>query len=204
MTHAADTTDASGSTATALARAVVQRLLDEGVREVVVAPGSRNAPLTFAVYDAARAGLVRLHTRLDERSAGFLALGLTKQGSRAAVVCTSGTAVANLHPAVLEAAHAGVALVVITADRPARLRGTGANQVTDQVGVFGPLVATQDVVDAASWQTESPAGPAAGPWHLNVQLDEPLLPSPDEAWTPRAPDTRPRGESPRPEPTVLA
>ena len=187
-------------TATSLARAVVQRLLDEGVREVVVSPGSRNAPLTFAAYDAARAGLVRLHTRLDERSAGFLALGLTKQGSRAAVVCTSGTAVANLHPAVLEATHAGIALVVVTADRPARLRGTGANQVTDQVGVFGPLVVTQDVVDATTW---TPDPPAAAPWHLNVQLDEPLLPGPGEAWTPRPPELSPRHEPARAQPTVL-
>ncbi|MGA8845925.1 MAG: thiamine pyrophosphate-binding protein, partial [Nocardioides sp.] len=124
--------------ATLLARKVVQWLLDVGVREIVVAPGSRNAPLTFAAFDAAQAGLVRLHTRIDERSAAYLALGLTKQGRRAAVVCTSGTAVANLHPAVLEAAHAGIALILVTADRPARLRGTGANQVTDQVGVFGP------------------------------------------------------------------
>ncbi len=130
-------------TATELARAVVQRLLDLGVVEVVVAPGSRNAPLSFAVFDAAEAGLVRLHSRLDERSAGFLALGLTRQHRRAAVLCTSGTAVANLHPAVLEAAHAGVDLVVVTADRPARMRGTGANQTTDQVGVFGPLVVDQ-------------------------------------------------------------
>ena len=112
------------------------------MREVVLAPGSRNAPLAFAAYDAAEAGLLRLHTRIDERTAGFLALGLTKGGSRAAVVCTSGTAVANLHPAVLEAHHAGLPLVAVTADRPLRLRGTDANQTTDQVGIFGPLVAT--------------------------------------------------------------
>src|SRR5690606_16519772 len=115
---------------TDLARAVVSALVEAGVREVVLAPGSRNAPLSFPAYDAAAAGLLRLHTRIDERSAGFLALGLTKTGSRAAVMCTSGTAVANLHPAVLEAAHAGVRLVVVTADRPERLRGTGANQTT--------------------------------------------------------------------------
>ena len=163
--------------ATDLARAVVQRLLDLGVVEVVVAPGSRNAPLSFAVHDAADAGLVRLHTRLDERSAGFLALGLTKQHRRAAVICTSGTAVANLHPAVLEAAHAGVGLVVVTADRPARMRGTGANQTTDQVGIFGPLVTTHDVVE------DLPSA-ADGVLHLNVQLDEPLVPA--DRWTPRA------------------
>ncbi len=131
--------------ATRTARAVVGALLGAGVRDVVVAPGSRNAPLSFAVWDAAAAGLLRLHTRIDERSAAFVALGLSRTGAPAAVVCTSGTAVANLHPAVLEAAHAGVPLVVVTADRPARLAGTGANQTTDQVGIFGPLVETRDI-----------------------------------------------------------
>jgi len=163
--------------ATALARAVVRRLVQHGVTEVVLAPGSRNAPLSFAAYDAAGAGLLRLHTRIDERSAGFTALGLTKLGSRAAVVCTSGTAVANLHPAVLEAAHAGLPLVVVTADRPARLRGTSANQTTDQVGVFGPLVPTRDL--ARPGQVPHLDDPGA-PVHLNVQLDDPLLP--EEPW----------------------
>ena len=169
------------NTATELARAVVSTLGEAGVTDVVIAPGSRNAPLSFAAYDAAAAGLMRLHTRIDERSAGFLAVGLTKVGARAAVMCTSGTAVANLHPAVLEAAHAGVPLVVVTADRPARLRGTNANQTTDQVGIFGPLVATHDLsgVDEteAAILTEG-----AGPVHLNVQLDEPLVPG--DRWEP--------------------
>ncbi|WP_407939657.1 thiamine pyrophosphate-binding protein [Nocardioides anomalus] len=150
-------------------------LVAAGVREVVLAPGSRNAPLAFAVFDAAEAGLLRLHTRIDERTAGFLALGLTKGGSRAAVVCTSGTAVANLHPAVLEACHARVALVAVTADRPARLRGTDANQTTDQVGVFGPLVPTVDVSAELS-------SVADGLVHLNVQLDDPLVPA--DRWVP--------------------
>ncbi len=191
--------DPAAPDATRLARAVVQQLLDDGVVEVVVAPGSRNAPLTFAFFDAAQAGHVRLHTRLDERSAGFLALGLTKQGRRAAVVCTSGTAVANLHPAVLEAAHAGVRVVVVTADRPARLRGTGANQVTDQVGVFGALVPTYDLVDDVP--QDDPA--ATGPLHLNVQLDEPLLARPGEPWTPRAPTVPAGPPQARPAPTLL-
>ncbi|WP_244963087.1 thiamine pyrophosphate-binding protein [Nocardioides dongkuii] len=167
----------SASPSTALARSVVRALLDGGVSEVVVSPGSRNAPLSFAVHDAEAAGLVRLHTRVDERSAGFLALGLSKVGARAAVVCTSGTAVANLHPAVLEAAHAGVPLVVVTADRPTRLHGTSANQTTEQVGVFGPLVATLDL--------DAP-GPVPladeGPTHLNVRLDDPLVPT--DRWLP--------------------
>ena len=157
-----------------LARAVVERLLAAGVTDVVLAPGSRNAPLAFAVWAADQQGALRLHTRIDERTAGFLALGLSKVGARAAVLCTSGTAVANLHPAVLEAVHAGVPLVVVTADRPARLRGTGANQTTDQVGIFGPLVGTHDVsglgdLDAVEWSLP-------GPVHVNVQLDAPLVP----------------------------
>lgn len=155
---------------TTTARAVVVALLEAGVRDVVVAPGSRNAPLSFALWDAARAGLLRLHTRIDERSAAFLALGLTKIGARAAVTCTSGTAVANLHPALLEAAHAGVPLLAVTADRPARLRGTGANQTTDQVGVFGPLVPSHDLAPGDA------VPPLDGLLHLNVQLDAPLVP----------------------------
>ena len=179
------------ATSTDLARRVLTALIGAGVTEVVVCPGSRNAPLSFAAYDAAAAGLVRLHTRIDERSAGFLALGLTKNHRRAAVMCTSGTGVANLHPAVLEAAHAGVDLVVVTADRPARLRGTSANQTTDQVGIFGPLVPTQDATGDIDLARMAPV-------HLNVPLDEPLLP--DGRWTPdvvpgRAPD--------RAEPAVL-
>jgi 2-succinyl-5-enolpyruvyl-6-hydroxy-3-cyclohexene-1-carboxylate synthase len=166
---------------TALAREVVTALVRSGVTEVVIAPGSRNAPLSFAVYDAAEAGLLRLHTRIDERSAGFLALGLTRGGARAAVMCTSGTAVANLHPAVLEASHAGLPLVAVTADRPARLRGTNANQTTDQVGIFGRLVDTRDLAGPTPELVEGLAA-STGPVHLNVQLDEPL--APDGRWTP--------------------
>ena len=184
---------------TALARAVISRLVEAGVREIVLAPGSRNAPLAFAAYDAAETGVVRLHTRIDERSAGFLALGLTKVGSRAAVICTSGTAVANLHPAVLEAAHAGVPLVAITADRPARLRGTGANQTTDQVGIFGTLLPTVDISGVVPDKTvllEAISGPfrQGPPLHLNLQLDDPLVP--EDRWTdlPAAPEREePRG-----------
>jgi 2-succinyl-5-enolpyruvyl-6-hydroxy-3-cyclohexene-1-carboxylate synthase len=165
-------------TSTALARAVVEALLGAGVRHVVLAPGSRNAPLSFALYDAASAGALTLHSRIDERTAGFLALGIAKSSRRpAAVVTTSGTAAANLHPAVMEAAHAGLPLVAITADRPARLRGTIANQTTDQVGLFGSAVVTAaDVVEHADI-LEGLDGLARGPVHLNVQLDEPLTPT---------------------------
>jgi 2-succinyl-5-enolpyruvyl-6-hydroxy-3-cyclohexene-1-carboxylate synthase len=170
---------------TRLARAVVSALLDAGVREVVLAPGSRNAPLSFALYDAAQAGALRLHTRVDERSAGFLALGLAKTGGRAAVVSTSGTAVANLHPAVLEAAHAGVLLIVVTADRPARLRGTNANQTTDQVRIFGTAAEFQDLSadDPVPQRLLDTVASGRGPLHLNVQFEEPLVP--DDTWAPR-------------------
>jgi 2-succinyl-5-enolpyruvyl-6-hydroxy-3-cyclohexene-1-carboxylate synthase len=185
---------------TEIARALVSALVDAGVREIVVAPGSRNAPLSFAAHDAADAGAVRLHTRLDERSAAFLALGLTKVGSRAAVICTSGTAVANLHPALLEAAHAGVPMVAVTADRPARLRGTDANQTTDQVGVFGPLIPTHDLADAgvvrdvlALSRPEMGQKRPGLPLHLNVQLDEPLVPGERWVGAPSERAERPRG-----------
>lgn len=165
-------------TSTALARVVVEALLGAGVRHVVLAPGSRNAPLSFALHDAATAGALTLHTRIDERTAAFLALGIARSSKQpAAVVTTSGTAAANLHPAVMEAAHTGLPLVAVTADRPARLRGTIANQTTDQVGLFGSAVVTaSDVVDAVD-VAEGLAGLSRGPVHLNVQLDEPLVPA---------------------------
>ena len=109
-----------------------------GVRHAVLAPGSRSAPLAFALHAAEAAGRLRLHTRFDERSAGFLALGIAAvTHGPVVVVTTSGTAVAHLHPAVMEADHRGLPLVLLTADRPARMRGTQANQTTDQVGVYG-------------------------------------------------------------------
>jgi 2-succinyl-5-enolpyruvyl-6-hydroxy-3-cyclohexene-1-carboxylate synthase len=160
---------------TELAREIIEGLLATGIQEIVLAPGSRSAPLAFAADDAAERGLLRLHTRLDERSAAFLALGLTKVGRRAAVMCTSGTAVANFHPAALEAAHAGLGLVLISADRPARFRGTGANQTTDQVGIFGPMIPTADLATGAAFPFGFLARPR--PVHLNVQFDEPLLPN---------------------------
>lgn len=172
---------------TVLARTVVTALRGAGVREVVLAPGSRNAPLSFALYDAAQADAVRLHTRIDERTAAFLALGMAKVSGRpAAVTCTSGTAVANLLPAVVEAAHAGVPLVVVTADRPARLRGTGANQTTDQDGIFGTFAPTLDVAAAHDGTDLDElldflrSHGSRRPVHLNVQLDDPLLP--DDPW----------------------
>lgn len=170
------------SPATDLARSALQQLLDAGMREIVVSPGSRNAPLAFAAYDAAVAGAVRLHTRLDERTAGFLALGLGRTGPPAAVICTSGTAVANLHPAVLEAAHSAVPLVVVTADRPAALRGTSANQTTEQPGIFGPGVAGVDLAAPGDLGPLLALARAGAPVHLNLQFDDPLVPA--DRWTP--------------------
>src|SRR5690606_32890346 len=112
-------------------------LLARGVTDAVLAPGSRSGPLALALHAADVQDLLRLHVRVDEREAAFLALGLAKAGRRPVpVVTTSGTAVANLHPAMLEAIHAGVPVLAVTADRPGRLRGTGANQTTDQREIF--------------------------------------------------------------------
>ncbi|WP_277245235.1 2-succinyl-5-enolpyruvyl-6-hydroxy-3-cyclohexene-1-carboxylate synthase [Micrococcus terreus] len=120
-----------------VAQTVVEALVDGGVREAVIAPGSRSAPLVYALAQAERAGRLRLHVRIDERSAAFTALGLALASGRpAVVVTTSGTAVGNLLPAVMEADHAGVQLVALTADRPDELQGTGANQTTAQDGIF--------------------------------------------------------------------
>ena len=128
------------------ASSLVAALLAEGVREVVLCPGSRSAPLAEALADAADAGRLRLRVVLDERSAGFIALGaarahaLNGHSRCAAVVTTSGTAVSNLHPAVSEADAAGIPLLVISADRPHELVGTGASQTTEQTGLFDPAL----------------------------------------------------------------
>ncbi len=178
------------------ARALVAGLVAQGVRDVVLAPGSRSAPLAYALAAAADDGSVRLHVRVDERSAGFLALGLAKGSdpvAPVAVVTTSGTAVANLHPAVLEAHHTGVPLILLTADRPHELRGTGASQTTDQVGLFGRAVRYDVDVPAADGRDGEVRDPLAvthramaaalgrrngfpGPVHLNLAYRDPLQP----------------------------
>ena len=170
--------------ATSVCRALVEELLDAGVREAVIAPGSRSGPLAIALAAADRAGALRLHVRVDERTAGFLALGLAK-ASRAwvPVVTTSGTASANLHPALLEARHAAVRLLAVTADRPARLRGTGANQTTDQVELFPGIAYGDDPAAIAMLLADRPA-------HLNLELDEPLV-EPGE-WAPAVRPTQER------------
>ena len=133
------------------AQTVLAALVDAGVRHVVLSLGSRSAPFVPVLADAEAAGLIDVRVVLDERSAGFVAMGMARAGMRrrctapAAVITTSGTAVASLHPAVLEADAAGIPLLLITADRPHELVGTGANQTTEQTRMFGAAVRT--VVD---------------------------------------------------------
>lgn len=189
--------------ATSLARLVVSELVRAGVRDFVICPGSRSAPLTYALAALEQAGVVRTHVRLDERSAAFFALGLAKSGiykgedaaySPVALVVTSGTAVAELHAGLLEAFHCCVPLIALSADRPRSARGTGANQTTWQKGIFGaacpvtldidasedalPLV--KDRLNAALAQT---GGPGEGglrqrcPLHINLCFAPPLVTS---------------------------
>jgi 2-succinyl-5-enolpyruvyl-6-hydroxy-3-cyclohexene-1-carboxylate synthase len=182
------------------AQRLLAALVSGGVREVVLCPGSRSAGLAVALHAADASRDVRLHVRVDERSAGFLALGLAA-GSRTpvAVVTTSGTAVGNLLPAVMEAAHSGRRLVLLTADRPAPMRGTGANQTTQQNGIFGVFAPCFDLgVDATAADLDAAAEVATrrrGPTQLNLQLEEPLLPD-SEPWWP--PTTRPAASHPEP------
>ena len=124
-----------------LGEVIVDQLIKLGIKDAVIAPGSRNAPLTMALWRAYEKGLIELHTRIDERSAAFLALGIAKAtGLPTPVICTSGSAAANFYPALLEAYHSGEPLIAITADRPARLWQTGANQTTRQVNMFPAAV----------------------------------------------------------------
>ena len=177
---------------TAHAYVIVDELVRCGITDAVLCPGSRSAPLAFALHEADVSGRLRLHVRIDERTAGFLALGLAlRSGRPVPVVTTSGTAVANLHPAVLEASHAGVPLLALTADRPPNLIGTGANQTITQTGIFGgavrlalsPAVAADAARDHGVWRTAVDRAVAAalgtppGPVHVNLPFAEPLVPS---------------------------
>ncbi|QNE19184.1 2-succinyl-5-enolpyruvyl-6-hydroxy-3-cyclohexene-1-carboxylic-acid synthase [Kribbella qitaiheensis] len=182
---------------TAFATVVVDELIRSGVREAVLAPGSRSAPLALALAAADREGRLRLHVRIDERTAGFLAIGLIRgTGLPVPVVTTSGTAVVNLHPAVLEASHSGLPLIVLSADRPPELRGSGANQTTDQLKVFGSAVRlfhevgtpTQELGQVAYWRSTIARAVSTavgartadpGPVQLNCALAEPLVPTSD-------------------------
>jgi 2-succinyl-5-enolpyruvyl-6-hydroxy-3-cyclohexene-1-carboxylate synthase len=169
---------------TKLARVIVRQILEAGVTDVVISPGSRNAPLSLAFFTASKRGLIKLHTRIDERTAAFFALGITKASGRPVpIVCTSGTAVANYHPAVLEASHTNLPLLVLTADRPAALRRTGANQTTEQARIFGKAVRYFADISGAAFPMELPFNSLqSGPVHLNIQFDEPLVGDNDESW----------------------
>lgn len=187
------------SPASDAAMALLSAFVREGVLDVVVAPGSRSQALALAAAELERVAAIRLHVRIDERGAGFLALGTAVESGRpAVVVTTSGTAVANLHPAVLEAHHAGVPLIVCSADRPVELRGIGSNQTTVQPGIFaGAVRLERDVAAPAGAAGEADAAtrvareavdaalgrdasgdpvphPGPGPVHLNLQFREPL------------------------------
>ena len=164
----------------------LEALVSRGVRDIVVSPGARSQALALVAAAFADRQLIDLHVVIDERAAAFFALGIAVEAKRpVAILTTSGTAVANLHPGVLEAHHAGIPLIVITADRPASLRRAGVNQTTVQVGVFGEaarasfdipppepgsvrsaIQLADDVVTAAVREL--------GPVHVNVQFVPPL------------------------------
>jgi 2-succinyl-5-enolpyruvyl-6-hydroxy-3-cyclohexene-1-carboxylate synthase len=163
------------------ANALIANLVALGVEDIYLAPGSRSQALALAVYELEQAGRVSLTIRVDERALAFTALGAASaSGKPAAIITTSGTAVANLHPAVLEAHHSGVPLILLTADRPAYLRGVGANQTTNQVGIFSDAVGECIDADADSDAAEITRRAVKrtlenpGPVQLNLQFAEPL------------------------------
>jgi 2-succinyl-5-enolpyruvyl-6-hydroxy-3-cyclohexene-1-carboxylate synthase len=183
---------------TAAAVVLADELIRCGLREIVLAPGSRSAPLAMEFFRRAELGDVRLSVRIDERSAAFTALGLAKVSGRpVAVLCTSGTAAAHFHAAVIEADESAVPLIVLTADRPPELRGTGANQTIDQLKLYGSAVRwfcelgaseQPDLAYVRYWrsavarawgQASGAAGGTAGPVHVNVPLRDPLVPDDD-------------------------
>jgi 2-succinyl-5-enolpyruvyl-6-hydroxy-3-cyclohexene-1-carboxylate synthase len=195
---------------TAFARTLVDEWVRHGVTDACLAPGSRSAPLALALADDDR---IRLHVLLDERSASFFALGLGRATGRPApLLCTSGTAAANFHPAVLEAHHGRVPMLVCTADRPSELRDTGAGQTVDQLKLYGDAVRwfhEANVPDdrprvGAEWRAlasravAEALGPPPGPVHLDLPFREPMVPtgeplvdapgrSDDRPWTAHAP-----------------
>ena len=169
---------------TLLARVIVRQIVEAGITDVVISPGSRNAPLSIAFHQASVKGLIKLHVRIDERTAAFFALGIAKASGRPVpIVCTSGTAVANYHPAVVEASHTNLPLLVLTADRPASLRKTGANQTTEQARIFGKAVRYFADVSGSVYPMELPLNSLqSGPVHLNIQFEEPLIGDKSDNW----------------------
>ena len=186
-------------TSTELARLIVQSCLDAGAEQVVIAPGSRNAPLSWAFAQAEKAGLIKIQVRIDERDAGFLALGIAKATNKPVpVVVTSGSAVANLMPAIVEAFQSAVPVIVLSADRPASARGKSAPQTINQFGMFGTFVKSQLDVTAGTTDTldinkviESTVSGRPGPAQVNVQFELPLMPDVNEMeWQPKSPSLK--------------
>ena len=192
---------------TAQARVLVDELARGGLTDVVLCPGSRSAPFAFALDAEPR---IRLHVHPDERSAAFVALGIAHvTGRPAAVVVTSGSAVANLHPAVVEADAACVPLLLLTADRPPELRETAADQTIRQAGIFGSTVrwsvdlgVAEDRADAVvTWRASAARALAEasglsrspGPVQINVPFREPTVPVSDDGRTVAVPFTTPLG-----------
>lgn len=170
------------------ASAILASLDALGVTHVLYCPGSRSAPFAYALEAGAFSGYAR--AVLDERGAGFAAVGLARTGALPAIVVTSGTAVAELAPAVLEASHARLPLILLTADRPAELRGVGASQATDQSRLFGGHVRSQvdlepqeaspslvgQLTRSVAAACGAPTG-APGPVQINVAFRDPLTPA---------------------------
>ena len=202
---------------TAFGVTFTDELIRCGLREVVLAPGSRSTPLAMAFFEAGQQQRMRLHVRIDERSAAFTALGLAKASRRpVAVLCTSGTAAANFHPAVIEADESGVPLIVLTADRPPELRGIGANQAIDQIKLYGAAVRWFSEAGlpedrpgmAVYWRSLAcqawahaaghvgGLGQGSGPVHLNLPFREPLVPAGGDDGTqwPESLEGRPGGQ----------
>lgn len=190
QTTAAPATPAAPSAV--VAGLIVDELLRLGMVDAVVCPGSRSAPLARALVQAADAAQVRLHVRIDERSAAFLALGLASRTRKVTpVITTSGTAVANLVPAMVEATASGIPLLALTADRPAHYRGTGANQTIVQDRLFADASVVEFDLDGTAPVTKATAAQiraridrvvaamASGAGHLNVRFVEPLVPDDD-------------------------
>ena len=186
-------------TSTVSARAIVQSCLDAGVEHVVIAPGSRNAPLSWAFAQAEKAGFVKIQVRIDERDAGFLALGIAKATRKPVpVVVTSGSGVANLMPAIVEAFHSAVPVIVLSADRPESARGNSAPQTINQFGMFGTFV--KSAIDVASELTnasdinkviDTSVSGRPGPVQVNVQFELPLLPDAENLnWQPEMPSMK--------------
>ncbi|MGN6204529.1 2-succinyl-5-enolpyruvyl-6-hydroxy-3-cyclohexene-1-carboxylic-acid synthase, partial [Humibacter sp.] len=210
----------TGNPATDAALALLTQLVREGLRHIVLSPGSRSQALALVAAELERAGAVELHVRIDERVGGFLALGIAAETGRpAAIVTTSGTATANLLPAVLEAHHSNLPMLVLTADRPSELRGIRSNQTTVQAGMYGAAVrraldvgaptgadGETDAYTRLASQAWSAALDETGPVHLNLAFREPLsvaVPDLTESVAELADDSIDDAPSGRPHPAAL-